>query len=198
VPSRLLCPPVESRPLPQLRHRFTIPPSAIPSWPWQETMLTAFNSYMLWCFTWLHFVITLSSFSSRGSNLWFYTEVIDPFGLNIPETFLVISILLSVFAVSAVIGSTWKSPRLWKRVFCVCLFAGFAISFSIINLHLRHYCYLRALELRSKAHNEYIYSPRINYGDNVHYEEHFLKWQRSIIEEYDAQIRRYGIKYDIQ
>ena len=198
MPCRLLCPPVEGRSLPPLRHGFAVAHLAVRPWPWQETMLTAFNSYMLWIFTWLQFVITLSGFSYSGRNLWFYTEIIDPFGLNIPDTFFVFSILLSVFAVSAVIGSTRKTPRLWKRIFCVSLFAGFAIGLSILNQHLRHYTYSRAIESRDVVHDEYRYNLRVNHNTADYSEMQFLEWQRRLIKEYDTQISRYRMKYGIQ
>ncbi len=56
------------------RIRIRLPQASLPPpWPWEATMLTAANCYLLWAFTWLQFVSTIAYFSYRGTNLGFYT-----------------------------------------------------------------------------------------------------------------------------
>jgi len=141
--SRLLFPSINSSK--PLRIHLGLRSTPLSPWPWQATMLTAVNCYLLWAITWIQFVILVAFFSYRGLNLWYYSVSGKLFGLTIPELLLAISVTLSVFAVCAVAGSTYHVPRLWKRVFAVCLFAGFAIGLSCLSLHLRHYTYACAL-----------------------------------------------------
>ncbi len=161
-------------------------------------MLTALNAYSLWSLTWLQFVTTLACFAYDGSNLWFYTTSSDPFQLSIPEGFLAFSIALSVFALCAVLGGTRRVPRLWKRVFVVSLFIGFAIGFSCLNLHLRHYCYAQALHFREEALDRYHRNLTVNYDSDDPWTTSMLEWDREVFERYDKGIRAYRERYGLE
>lgn len=160
-------------------------------------MLTVANCYLLWGLTWLQFVTTLGCFSFSGRNLWFYTVNGEPLGMTIPESFFAFSIALSVFAVAAVMGATWNTPRLWKRLFAVCLFAGMAIGLSCLSLHLRHYSYDRAIESHAEAHRIYYRKLTIHYNSTDDWIVQDLEWARRVVEEYDAQLQQYREKYDL-
>ncbi len=161
-------------------------------------MLTAGNSYLLWAFTWFQFVILLSLFSYRGNNLWLYTLSTEPTGLTIPELFLTISIALSVFAVAAVTGATGKTPRLWKRMFTVGLFAFFAIGLSCLNLHFRHYSYTAALRARGLAFEIYHRNLVVNYQSTDRDIQQALQWDKLAVDQYDKVISEYEEKYQIE
>lgn len=160
-------------------------------------MLTVANCYLLWGLTWLQFVTTLGSFSYEGRNLWFYSTTGEPLGLTIPESFLVLSLLLSAFAVCAVVGATWRVPRLWKRLFTVCLFAGMAIGLSCLSLHLRHYSYAQALESRAVAHRIYHRNLTTSYNSTDHDLVMRIEWSWQVVEEYDSQLHNYQERYGL-
>lgn len=169
----------------------------IAAWPWRATLLTAMNCYLLWGFTWVQFVASLSCFSYRGRNLGFYAVTPEPFGMTVPETFLLFSIALSVFSLCAVSVGTWRSPRLWKRVFAVGIFVGIAIGFSSLNLHLRHYCYAQALVYRAQAHETYHRNLVTNYDSDDRSVVQWLEWDRRVVEDYDEDIRLYREKHGL-
>lgn len=194
--TRLLFPPPSDEASAK-RVTFGVKQPVIPSWPWRATMLTALNAYSLWSLTWLQFVTTLAFFAYDGSNLWFYAVRSYPFGLSIPEGFLAFSIALSVFALCAVVGGTWGVPRLWKRVFTVSLFVGFAIAFSCLNLHLRHYCYAQALHFRQEALDRYHRNLTVNYDSDDPWTTSMLEWDREVFERYDKEIRAYRERYGL-
>jgi hypothetical protein len=195
VPCQLLYPQIANRPLPPLGFGGGTRYLLLPSWPWEATMLTVANCYLLWGFTWLQFVITLSCFSYKGKNLWFYTEVGEPLGLTIPESFLVFSIALSVFALCAVVGATWRTPRLWKRIFTVCIFAGIAVGLSCLNRHLRHYSYARAVESRAVSFKDYHRSLTVNNNSTDEWAIQSLEWQRQELQEYDLHLSKYRSRF---
>jgi len=157
----------------------------VPGWPWQATMLTAVNCFVLWGFTWLQFLTNLMCFTQRGHGLWFYVVRGEPLGLTIPEAFFGFSVALSVFALGAVIGSTWKVPRMWKRLLCVCLFAGMATGLASLSLHLRHFSYEQAVAYRDELSREY--QGWLREGEN----DGFSEWLGQRLEEVDGQLREY-------
>ena len=163
-------------------------------------MLTAANCYLLWSFTWLNFVTALGHFSYRGRNLRFYTATGEPFGFSIPEMFFGFSIALVIFAVSAVLGGTWRTPRLWKRLLAVTIFAAITLGASILNLHLRHYCYDRALESREHWQLNYQrnlsqdYDPYDPFGTE---RKSSLEWALRSYTDLDFQIKTYEGRYGL-
>lgn len=177
--------------------RYSIPAPILPSWPWRATMICAVNCYLLWAFTWFQFLMNFVTFSIRGRNLPFYTAKTEPFGVSLPELFLALSIILSLFAICSVIGRTRTTPRLWKRLLAVMIFATIAIWSSCLSLHLRHYSYERALIGRDLAFEEYHWHLTTDpYGDNDK-EFSMTKWHLKRVEEFDSQILNYEKKYDL-
>lgn len=176
---------------------FNLKRARLPSWPWKVTMLTAANCYLLWMLTWLQFLVTLVTFSYKGKNLWFYTASGEAFGLTIPELFLVFSIALSVFAACAVAGATWQVPRLWKRLLAVIIFAGIAIGFSCVNLQLRHYIYVRALESYAERHDNYHRNLMSNYNSSDEWRIQDLEREKNFLEGYDSHLKQYREKYGV-
>lgn len=197
VPLQLLFPPLgdasSSKPLVLGLRK----PPEIASWPWQATLVTTVNCYLLWSLTWFQFLITLCCFSYRGHNLWFYALEPDPFGLSIPETFLAFSIALSAFSFCAVAFGTWSTPRLWKRLLTVIIFAIIVLGFSCLNLHLRHYCYDQAAFHREQAQARYHRNLVLNYDSEDEWEVQNLEWDRQVVEDYDEGIRMYREKYGL-
>lgn len=160
-------------------------------------MLTAANSYMLWAFAWVQFVTNVAASSYSGRDLTWYTMKAEPFGFTIPEIYLGFSIALVVFSLCAVVGGTWRTPRLWKRLLTVLIFASITLGFSLITLHLRHYCYERALSWRKHLH-------WMHRSSIVAYEHtkdasmlDSINWDRQALERHEEQIRRYEEKYHL-
>lgn len=169
----------------------------LPAWPWRETMLTAANAYLLWAFTWLQFVVTMATFSYHGQNLWFYTENAPPFQRTIPELFLAFSIALALFSLTAITGSTWRTPRLWKRLLTVGIFAACAIGFSCLNLHLRHESYASAIRAHQFHQARWIEFSRASIHSTDEYLLENTAWERGLMEQYEANISRYEKKFGI-
>ena len=196
MPKQLLFPQIETATVPRLlvspfRNEAHVP------FPWQATMLTTVNCYLLWSLSWLQFVTTFSNFTSSGDNLTFYAISGEPLGLSIPESFLFTSIALSAFAISAVVGATFRVPRLWKRLLTVCVFSVIAIGFSCINLHLRHYCYAQALRCQDEV-MRLQYQRQIVYGNSTdHSILERLERGRQRLATYDELLRKYRSKYGI-
>lgn len=181
--------------LPQLRRRMCLRLPISEPWPWRECMLTAVNSYLLWAFAWLQFCVAVATFSYRGTNLWYYTEASDPLGLSVADAFWGISIALSVFAVTAVVGATWKMPRLWKRIVCVGIFAGIVIGFSGLVRHLRYFSYAAAMGERNELRERYQRLLAVHYASTDPEVLAELKWRKDEVKRYDERIRRYEDKY---
>ena len=160
-------------------------------------MLTTVNCYLLWGFTWLQFLTTFFSFSYRGRNLSFYTVSGDPLGFTIPEMFFGFSVALAVYAVCAVVGGTWRTPRLWKRILAVGLFVIIAIGASITNLHLRHYSYNQALEWREDLEEDCRRYLRIYNNTGEAWALESLEWERRMLRVHVADIRIYEDKYKL-
>lgn len=169
----------------------------MPAWPWQAMMITAVNCFLLWAFTWLQFVITLSSFSYHGENLWFYTVTDEHFHMTIPELFLAFSLALSLFAIVAVMGATWKEPRLWKRVLAVSIFAIIAIGLSGSNLHLRHFCYEQAVAQRTELMQFYRRAVSANYQTANPDTLNNLTWSKEKLFSHDRILHDYRKKYGL-
>lgn len=170
-------------------------PPAMPGWPWEATMITAANCYLLWSFTWLQFVTSLSTFSYQGKNLGFYTVDADPFGVSLPELFASFSVALALFALVGVIGRTRQTPRLWKRIVAVSVFATITIGFSFTVLHLRHYAYGQALALRAALQERYHRNLVVNYDSKDESTVFWLEWESQSLEEQTEWIRRYEKNY---
>ncbi len=158
-------------------------------------MLTAVNCFLLWGFAWLQFVTMFSCFSYQGRNLWFWTVIGKSFGFTIPESFLGVSIGMVLFAVCAVAGGTWRTPRLWKRLLTVSIFAAIVLGFSLMNLHLRHYSYDMALAAKEDLRRSYHRNLTLHYNSEDLSTLQWLDWERSMLEDLNAQIRLYEQKY---
>ena len=159
-------------------------------------MVTAVNCFLLWSFTWFQFLIQLSTFSYRGWNLSPYTTTAEPFGVSTPKLFFGFSVALSVFAVTAVVGGTRSTPKLWKRLLAVSIFATIVIGFSGTILHLRHYSYRQALSHREFLQKRYD-SQQLVHSDDSDDQQRWLELDRNRIRHLDAMIRRYEESYDI-
>lgn len=172
-----------------------LPASDLSPWPWQATMLTALNSYLIWGLFWLHFVIALSTFSYRGLNLWYYTTEASPFNRSIPEIFLGFLIAASTFSFIAVIGGTGNTPRLWKRLVPVLIISTIAIGFSLLILHLRHNSYERAIEFRSVRLDDYHRNLVTHHDEEDKRRTYWLDRDLKRLAEMDAAIFSYEEKY---
>ena len=160
-------------------------------------MLTAANSYLLWAFTWIQFVVTVATFSYRGLNLLFYVENAPPFDHTLPELFLGFSVALSLFAITAITGATCRTPRFWKRLLTVGIFAAIGIGFSCLNLHLRHYSYASAILAREMHQAMWIRLSRSHVGDTDSDLQHAIEEQRRWMDQYATSIALYEKKYGI-
>jgi hypothetical protein len=105
------------------------------------------------------------------------------------------SFALALFAVGAVIGVARRTPRLWKRLLAVSIFAAITIAFSVTVLHLRHYIYHQALESRTILQQSYHRNLVLNYDSKDESTVFWLEWERQSLEEQTEWIRRYEEKY---
>jgi hypothetical protein len=160
-------------------------------------MLTAANCYILWAFFWLQFVTSFATFSYQGRNLGPYTLDVSPFGVSLPELFASFSVALALFALVGVIGGTRWTPRLWKRIVAVSVFAAITIGFSFTVLHLRHYAYGQALASRAALQERYHRNLVVNYDSKDESTVFWLEWERRSLEEQTEWIRRYERKYGL-
>ena len=168
---------------------FTLPPPKLPSWPWQAMMITCINCYLLWSLAWLLFLINLSVFSYSGKHLWFYTTVVEPFGFTIPESFIFLSVVLSLFAAGAVVFGTCSTPKLWKRVVMVSIFSAIAVGTSYLSLHLRHFSYAAAVSNRDRIFERYHLNLVSDSSED--WRADALVWDKQILDRYDEQIEVY-------
>jgi hypothetical protein len=117
--------------------------------------------------------------------------------MTVPETFIAFSMALSVFSLGAVSVGTWRTPRLWKRVFTVGIFVAITLGFSCLNLHLRHYCYAQALFYRDQAQARYHRNLVLNYDSEDEWVVQLLEWDQQVVEQYDEGIRLYREKFGL-
>lgn len=93
------------------------------------------------------------------------------------------------------IGGTRRTPRLWKRIVAVSVFATITIGFSFTVLHLRHYAYGQALASRAALQERYHRNLVVNNDSKDESTAFWLEWERKTLEEDTARIRRYEEKY---
>ena len=181
----------------QIRLGYRFPPPRPPSWPWQATTLCALNCYLVWAFFWFQFLVTFCTFSYKGRNLYYYSIKPAPFGRSIPELFFAFSIALSIFACLAIIGGTYKTPKLWKRLLPLAIFSTISIGFSHLVLNHRHTTYQQALWLRENWLTEYHRDLVTHHDDEDTNRSFWLDDQLRRIAQLDSEILSYEEKYQI-
>lgn len=120
--------------------RFRFRPVLAPPSYWRANMITMLNCYLLWVLIHLMFVTERPLVSLTGRDLDYYSmETL--FGLNIPEIWFVVSILMTVFAYVAIIGQTRYARPFWKRLFIITIFATICngYAFYIVSRGARSY-----------------------------------------------------------
>jgi len=150
---------------------------------WQENMITVVNCFMINSVFWMHFLTSSLAMNLSGRALFqYHKEVL--FGLNIHQSFLLVSILVSVFAMVSVILWAHRAAFLWKRVLLVSIFSSIAIGFSCLMVKMEEWSYQHAksvLELSIQRDAELQEQP--HYSPDNYY--------KSSMEIYDALIKEY-------
>lgn len=168
----------------------------------QAMMLAVANCYMLWALFWIQFVSACTFFGYRGFYLNYYTTRPDPFGIALPEFFLILSVGLALLAVPAVTFGTRGTAKLWRRIVMVAIFSVITIGFSATCLRLREHSFNEAIRQRDEISRRYQKLLKLQELQNLDPTDEWVReelvWEKRKLDFRNQEIERFQEIYGVR